>query len=313
MRLDVAHGAMTAATGLGPVETAILEALDAAGAGAENPQVKSSRILETLYEQSGIPPRIGYQMICELSRPWAVHLPLVDFHGNYGSLDFEAAAAQYTECRLSAVGDAALAAERGEIGALPIALVNGDVYVGGRRPPLDPARVDAALRAAARDASADELVEILGVPQFPTRCRVDGDLRIFASGEETTLRLSAEIDLARQRVIRISRLPPDVSTSRVAGAIARLAERDHHERIPLADVDDASFGLDGDADIWCTLEEGADPHAVAEVLRRVWGITTTMDVELGLPLPQILRNWVREHAGDDLDARLDALGLRSAG
>ena len=144
---------MSAATGLGVLDVMILEAIEAAGARHDRPYLRTQRALDVLHERTGIGPNQAYESLCDMARPFVVHLPLVDFHGNYGSPDFGPAAARYTECRLTKLGEAALAAERGELGPLPIALINGDLHHGRRRPPLDPRRVLAAVGAAATGAS----------------------------------------------------------------------------------------------------------------------------------------------------------------
>jgi len=104
---------MSSATGLSVMDVAVLDALDHVGATPDR-YVKNKRVLDEAFQCHNIPPRPGYQVLCDLSRSWVVHLPLVDFHGNAGSPDFGPASPLYTESRLSPLGAAALAAERGE-------------------------------------------------------------------------------------------------------------------------------------------------------------------------------------------------------
>lgn len=139
---------MGAATGLGLLDAAILEACEASGATVGS-FVKSRIVLDTLHGRTGIGPRVAYEPLCDLARPWVLNLSLLEFHGNCGSPDDPPASPRYTECCMSPLGEAALAAERGEIGPLPIGLINGTTHVDGRRPPLDAGRVVAAIRSAA--------------------------------------------------------------------------------------------------------------------------------------------------------------------
>lgn len=75
-----------------------------------------------LHVRTGIGPNQAYESLRDMARRYVAHLPLVDFHGYYGSPDMGPVAARYTECRLTKLGEAALATERGELGPLPIAV-----------------------------------------------------------------------------------------------------------------------------------------------------------------------------------------------
>lgn len=60
--------------------------------------------------------------------PWSRHLPLVVWVGNWGSRGGDTPAdARYTLLGLSAFGVLALAVERGEVGPIPLGLVDGTV------------------------------------------------------------------------------------------------------------------------------------------------------------------------------------------
>ena len=164
-----------------------------------------------------------------MARPDVVHLPLVDFHGNYGSPDFGPASAPYTECRLTTLGEAALAAERGELGALPITLINGDLHQGRRRPPLDPRSILEAIRAAVSGQSDDSIVEIVGLPSFPSRCGVTGHLSTFAAGSPSEIVASAAMVDGHEggrSIVTITALPPFTSANRI-GELVQYAVAHH--------------------------------------------------------------------------------------
>ena len=297
---------MSAATGLGPIETSLLATYEALDAGSGRGYVKNSRILEALDSAHQIAPLFGYRVVCDLARPYVSHLRLVDFNGNYGSPDFSEAAARYTESRLTPLGDVALDAENGRHPAVPIGIINGTTHLDGMMPPLAPERVVAALLAANEGASDAELTATIGLPDFPTGCQVIADAEQFASGAATELRLLAHIDLDIDDTLHISHLPPRSSASDIGAAMERLARRaDARSDFPIADVDDASPG--SDTLIVVRLINGADPHEVADKLTEVWGIHRTMTVRLGTPIPRLLRAWLADHGTDDLAGQLQPI------
>lgn len=293
---------MSDATGLGLLDVLLLESFDAAGARPERPHVKSLRTLDVLEFEHGIAPDIGYRAMCELARPDRQHLRLVDFLGNHGSADFGPASPRFTESRLTPLGMAALAAERGAGVALPIGLVNGNMYLAGRRPPLHPRRAMAALRAAAGAATDDEIAGLVGPPQFPTQCRVAGDIAGLLAGGEVELTLRprfAELPRANPfswREIRIDAIPPTTGASEIAQTIAGQPPRG------VLDVNDHSAG--GVTDLRVALDAEAVVADVISDLETMWPVRTTVDAWLRAPIGTILRDWVGGLTGADLEASL---------
>ncbi len=313
---------MTSATGLGMVDIAILEACERSGAVCDAAHLNTQRVLEMLHEQTGFGPRVAYEPLLDLARPYSVHLPLIDFHGNYGSPDFGPAAPRYTECRLTPLGQAALSAERGEIGPVPILLINGDTHVGGRRPPLDPRRVVEAIRNC---SSLDDagIAATVGLPMFPTGCIVDGNRDAFTAGLEVGLVLTARISEGhdgrspRNHVqLVISDLPPDASASAIAETIVSRIDRARRstgppgrtptpeyreEPPPISDINDASAG--GITELVVTVTQGADAVAARRFLDTIWGVRRTMTVCLGRPVATLVREFIERSPGD-LEHRL---------
>ncbi len=131
---------MSHATGLGLVDTALLLAVDAAGASER--YKKSSLILKRLTADTGEDASDACMAMTSLIQPWLAPLPLLDGNGNFGSPGNDPPADPgYTECRLSPAGRAAVAAERGDGPPVPLGLVNGSTFRGGLRPPFSPAAV----------------------------------------------------------------------------------------------------------------------------------------------------------------------------
>jgi DNA gyrase subunit A len=309
---------MSAASGLGLLDLSILEAIDAAGARHDRPYLKTQRVLDVLHERTGIAPNQAYESLCDLARPYNVHLQLVDFHGNYGSPDFGPAGARYTECRLSPLGEAALAAERGELGPLPIALINGDLHLGGLRPPLHPRRMLAAIRSLA-DGAPDEMIpELVGLPSFPSGCQVAGDAIAVASGGPSEIVASATLvdgTSPERATVTITTLPPFSSASGLATRIQHAVDRHERElpvrppssgadaRSPVSEVNDGSV-----ADRTALVVTGAIGASHAEVRRfldGIHGVHQRIEVSIGAPLASLLRPFAEP--SEDVERRLAIL------
>lgn len=308
---------MSAATGLGLLDLAILEAIEAADAVHDRPYVKTQRILDVLHERTGIGPTQAYESLCDMARPWVVHLVLVDFHGNYGSPDFGPAGARYTECRLTRLGEAALAAERGGLGPLPIELINGDLHHGGRRPPLDPTRVIEAIRAAAAGASDESIAQMVGLPSFPSGCTVTGDFAVFASGAPCEIVASAVMvdgDARGRSTVSITALPPFTSAGEIAESVHHAVTNHGRGRpglppevtaetpCPVADVHDASTS--DDTRLVVTARPDVSHAEVRRFLDGVRTIHQRVQVELGRPIADSLRDRATK---PDLDVGLAAI------
>lgn len=285
-------------TGLGPLELFVLEALDRLAAH-ERQWIKSSTVASSVFEEHGVGPRYSYDVLCDLARPRVLHLRPVDFNVNYGSMDFEAASGKYTESRLSRLGAAALAAERQGGPALPIGLINGTTHIGGPTPPLSPKRVLAALGAAAGPATDEQLVALVGLPEFPTGCAVSGDTRQFASGAPTRLTLRASIEFAGRGLLLISTLPPGISNGDVSESLMLLGDEDPNFSGLIADVNDISTRATATR-IECRLKSGVDPTTASRHLSEIWGLRVTKEVALGAPLPDLLRGWTSRFGTDGL-------------
>jgi DNA gyrase/topoisomerase IV subunit A len=302
-------------TGLGAIELAVLRSLDEMGAPPDRPYRKSATVVQHVYDKHGIGPRHAYEMLCALAVPWHMNVPLVDFHGNCGSLDpaDKPANARYTEVRLTRSGAYALSAARGDGPKLPILLLNGDMWNGGTAPPFACERVVEAVRRARRhDVSDEELIATVGPPSFPSRCDVDGDIDALLTGEPVQLRCSARAEIAGADIV-ITNLPPGIGPEVVGQAIVdRFAaevgiRREYPElaerlELPLRDVRNES-GL-GDDRIVCAVRAGSDLEATRAKLLETWPLTVTKPARLPAPLATLLRHFTDDAAAQDpvLDA-----------
>jgi hypothetical protein len=100
---------MSARTGLGIVEIAILEAVETSR------YVKCSKALARVEERIGLAPGYAYDVLIDLARPRTMPVSLVHGQGNFGTRNDPAANFRYTEARITNAGRVALAAERGEL------------------------------------------------------------------------------------------------------------------------------------------------------------------------------------------------------
>lgn len=320
-------------TGLGVLETAVLAAVAELGGRPEAGYRKSTRVLQLLEREHGFGPRYAYPLLADLVAPWRLHLPLLEGNGNWGSQGSDPPAdARYTQLRLSAVGALALAAERGEIGPVPLGLVEGSLYRGGPVPPFDPQRVVAALQESGTDA---------GPPALPTGGTVEGDLQALSGGRKARLQLGSIVEREDGQLV-ITRVPLGVSVDRVSETLQRRRDADRWSRrrpveeFPatgepgaagpevvrfgfIAERADAqpSDGWEDDGDparpstgvvdvcdvsnmrtgirIVCRLADGADVDAAEWWVRSVWPVTVEADCQLPAPMDQRLRTW---EAGD---------------
>lgn len=307
---------MSERTGLGVVEVALLEALETGRF------LKCDKALASVEERIGLAPGYAYAVLVDLARPWSMPVNLVQGQGNFGNRGNDPPANfRYTEARITRAGSAALAAERGEMAALPIAIINGNSYREGLRPPFRPhAVIDAVREAIERPSVTDaELTGMVGAPYFLTGCAVAGDLTALAAGRRTELSLQARVTIGDdRRTVVIENIPPNISTDDTARIIASRARSrrwasDHpglHRatHLPLADLrDETSARSSPFGRIVCVPTPGTPPEQLLDMLLDVTGVRTTMSVALPRPLPTLIRHWVQTNDSEDLMASLTAL------
>lgn len=310
---------MSDRAGVGLLDLAILEACRSVGATSDARHLKTARVLDRLLATEGVGPAVAYEPLCLMARPGVLHLPLIDFHGNAGSPDFGPASPKYTECRLTPLAEAVLRSERGDLGPLPVGLVNGDLYVGGAHPPFDADRIIAAISAASDGATDDEIVGAVGLPVFADPCTITVDWLLLAAAAPTELEMTAawhlETTSVRSRLtdtqaeaIVVTGLPLGSAASELAGDLQTITARrssgpDHPAdllRAALRDVNDASSG--GTTRLEIVLRPGADAAPVIAVLEQLWSFRQHRTVRLRRPLADLVREFVEPRA--DLAERL---------
>ena len=91
--------------GLKPVQRRILYAMNDLGMSAEKPHKKSARIVgEVIGKYHPHGDSSVYDAMVRMAQPFSYRMPLIDGHGNFGSIDGDGAAAmRYTEARMSKI------------------------------------------------------------------------------------------------------------------------------------------------------------------------------------------------------------------
>jgi hypothetical protein len=292
-------------TGLGLLETSALLAVADLGGTPDAGHRKTTRVLGRLEDLHGIGGRYAYPMLQDLAAPYRLHLPLLDVNGNWGSQHGDPAAdARYTEVRLSPAGMLAVAAERGEVGPLPLGLIEGSLYRDGSIPPFDPAGVIRALRSGTGDA---------GPPALPTGGPVNGEVEQLLAGHKARLQLGCRIDDEPLALV-ITKVPlgiPVDSVSNVVESRARSLAFQHIERpehrdyerpeppeaaapILVTDVRNESSMRVG-IRIVCRLVDESQREAARAWVQSLWPVTIEVDCKLPAAMSKRLRSW---DAGD---------------
>ncbi len=240
--------------GLKPVHRRILWAMFDQGFRPERPHVKCSRVTgEVMAKYHPHGNQAIYDALVRMAQPFSLRHPLIDFHGNYGSPDFEPAAERYTECRLSALAMGLLASidedtvdfadnYSGEFSEpvvmparFPNLLVNGSqgiaVGMATNIPPHNLGEVvDATLHLIDHpDATPDELMAFVKGPDFPTGAYIlgrSGIMDAYRTGRGS-VRMRARAEIVEGKTtdeIVVSELPYQVSVAAVATKIGELVD-----------------------------------------------------------------------------------------
>ena len=284
--------------GLKPVQRRILYAMLEAGLRSDKPYRKSiAAVGDTMKKYHPHGDSAIYETLVRMAQEWVMNAPLVDGHGNFGSLDDGPAAARYTEARLSKFAEALLAnVEESTVlfapnfdastteprvlpAGIPALLVNGAsgiaVGMATNIPPHNLAEVSAACQLLLENpkATLDEVLKVLPAPDFPTGGSViasKAQLReMYATGRgQVRMRATAEITdvTPRRRGIVITALPYNTGPEKV---IARVKELVAQKKLDgIADVKDLSDRKNGLRLVF-EVKSGFNPDAVLAELYRL--------------------------------------------
>ena len=229
--------------GLKPVQRRILYAMKELGLAPDKPHRKSARIVgDTMGKYHPHGDSSIYDALVHMTEDYSLSIPLVDGHGNFGSIDGDSAAAmRYTEARLSSGAMTMLDnLDKGLVpfgpnfdesekeplvlpATLPNLLLNGTtgiaVGMATNIPPHNPSEVIDGVIAYMDDPdiSTYELMQYIKGPDFPTGAMITNadDIRtIYETGEgKLKLRAKTEIedsDYGRKNIV-ITEIPYTVA------------------------------------------------------------------------------------------------------
>ena len=185
--------------GLKPVQRRVLYSMIELNNGPDKPHRKSARIVgDTMGKYHPHGDSSIYGALVNMAQPWSFRYPLVDGHGNFGSVDGDGAAAmRYTEARLSKISMELLAdinkdtvdfipnfdeTEKEPVvlpSRYPNLLVNGTTGIAvGMATNIPPHNLKEVVAAVAkiidnrvnenRETTIDEILPIVKAPDFPT-------------------------------------------------------------------------------------------------------------------------------------------------
>jgi DNA gyrase subunit A len=283
--------------GLKPVQRRILYSMSEMGLRPERGHVKSSRVVGDVmgkYHPHG--DGAIYDALVRMAQPFTMRLPLVDGHGNFGSLDDGPAASRYTEARLA---PAALLMTAGldeetvdfipnyddqllQPDALPAAfpnlLVNGASGIAvGMATNMAPHNLVEVLGAARHlidhsDCSLDDLMRFVPGPDLPQGGRIVGlegirDAYLTGRGSFRT-RATARVEkiTPRRQGIVVTELPYLVGPEKVIEKIKDSVQAKRLQGIAdVKDLTDRKHGLR----LVIEVKNGFNPEAVLDQLYRL--------------------------------------------
>lgn len=249
--------------GLKPVHRRILYAMHEAGMTPNKPYKKSARIVgEVLGKYHPHGDSSVYDATVRLAQDFSTRYPLVDGHGNFGSVDGDSAAAmRYTEVRMDKITgemledidkntvdfmpnyDGSLQEPTVLPSKIPNLLVNGSsgiaVGMATNIPPHNLGEVVDGLVMLIDnpDAGIDEIMGKIKGPDFPTGAMImgrDGISKAYTTGRGSIkMRACAEVEpmnKGKNRIV-ITEIPYQVNKARVIETIADLSRNKEIEGI----------------------------------------------------------------------------------
>jgi DNA gyrase/topoisomerase IV subunit A len=236
-----------------------------------------------------------------MAQSFSMGLPLIDGHGNFGSLDAGPAAMRYTEARLAPAAMSMVAeadedtvdfgpnydGQLSEPVVLPAAypnlLVNGGsgiaVGMATNMAPHNLGEVIAATKFLIENptATVKQLMKFVPGPDFPTGGEIvglDGVREAYATGKGSfKVRASVEIEKvsSRKMGIVIKELPYTIGPEKVVERIAALVKAKKIQGI--SDIIDLSDGQTG-TNVVIEIKNGFEPE---EVLEKLYALTPMED------------------------------------
>ena len=280
--------------GLKPVHRRILYAMNESGITPKRPHAKSARTVGDVIGKYHPHGDIAvYDTMVRLAQPFSMRVPLVDGHGNFGSIDGDSAAAmRYTEARLDKPAmellrdldketvdfqpnyDESLEEPVVLPARFPNLLVNGSSGIAvGMATNIPPHNLGEAIDATCMmldnpDCTVDDLMTVLPGPDFPTGGIIMGRKGIrdaYETGRGSlTVRSTCRVEEGKngKKSIIVSEIPYQVNRTKLLEKIADLI-RD--KKLP--EISNVHDGADRHGiDIIIDLKQNAIPQVVLNKL-----------------------------------------------
>ncbi|MFJ9471970.1 DNA gyrase/topoisomerase IV subunit A [Streptomyces caniferus] len=294
--------------GLKPVHRRILYQMNEMGLRPERGYVKCARVVgEVMGKLHPHGDASIYDALVRMAQSFSMRLPLVDGHGNFGSLgnDDPPAAMRYTECRMASATSLMTESidedtvdfspnydgQEQEPVALPAAypnlLVNGAsgiaVGMATNMPPHNLGEVIAAARHLIKhpNADLDTLMRFVPGPDLPTGGRIVGlgGVRDAYEKGRGTFKIRATVTVenvtARRKGLVVTELPFTVGPEKVISKIKDLVGSKRLQGIAdVKDLTDREHGLR----LVIEVKNGFNPEAVLEQLYKL----TPMEESFGI-------------------------------
>ncbi|MCR5146371.1 MAG: DNA gyrase subunit A [Clostridia bacterium] len=289
--------------GLKPVHRRILYAMYEDGITSDKPYRKCANTVGSVlgrYHPHG--DSSVYDAMVRMAQDFSLRYPLVDGHGNFGSIDGDGAAAmRYTEARMAKISELMLTdIEKNTVdfmpnyddrlqeptvlpSKIPTLLINGSSGIAvGMATNIPPHNLTEIINGIIKiidedDVSDEELMKIIKGPDFPTGGVIlgyEGIKQAYTTGRgKITVRAEAEIEEMsgnKQRII-VTSLPYQVNKAKLVENIASLAREKRIEGI--SDLRDES---DRNDKVRIVIELKRDANAQV-VLNQLYKFTQMQD------------------------------------
>jgi DNA gyrase subunit A len=246
-----------------------------------------------------------YDALVRQAQSWALRVPFIDGHGNFGDLDDGPAAMRYTECRMAEAAEAMTASLDEDTvdfrpnydgretepvvlpAALPALLVNGAsgiaVGMATNIAPHNVVEVVGALRHLIDhpQAELDDLMRFVPGPDLPSGGKIvglDGVRDAYATGNGSfKMRATARIEnvTPRKKGIVVTELPYNVGPEKVVEAIKKLVQSKKIQGISdLKNLSDRHKGLH----LVIEVKNGFVPEVLLEQLYKHTPLETSFSI-----------------------------------
>jgi DNA gyrase subunit A len=308
MSVIVARALPDVRDGLKPVHRRILYAMNESGYRPDKAHMKSARTVGDVigkYHPHG--DVAVYDTMVRMAQPFSMRVPLVDGHGNFGSIDGDSAAAmRYTEARLDKPAmellrdlnketvdfqpnyDESLQEPKVLPARFPNLLVNGSNGIAvGMATNIPPHNLGETIDATCLmidnpDVSTAELMKVLPGPDFPTGGLIMGRKGIIDAYEtghgNITIRAKCEIEEKKngRSSIVVKEIPYQVNRKRL---LEKLGELVRDKKLPeISNIHDAADrrGID----IIIDLKANAIPQVVLNKLYKHTQLSTGFGINM---------------------------------